>query len=399
MNRRFLFFDNPRQAIYLLITVLLCIGAVNVYSASYVIATGSLKVSGTYFFVKHLGLGLAGLAVMRIVEAVGYKRILNYRFIMFCVLVVIAMLIYVDKFGEATKGAQRWMYVAGISIQPSEIAKVVVIMLTSRFLGRSLLRNQPISLLSPYTKECVLITGVFVLLVLLQPDAGTAAIIGGLMVGVYMAAGIHLREVGAIALGGVLAVAAVIIKSPYRLARAKVWLDPWSDAQNNGYQMVQSLLSIGSGGLTGTNWGQGTGKFFYLPEAHTDFAFAIYCQENGFLGGVILLLLFALLGCAFLRIVFNAKEPRGYLLAAGVTFLVIGQSVANMAMVCGLLPVIGVPLAFISYGGSSMIVTMGAVGMLLSVYDEEAKDEALAGLPPEQRREGLQMVRGRGVKP
>lgn len=393
MNRRYLFFDNPRQAVYLLIMVLLCIGAVNVYSASYVVTTG-MEVSGTYFFFKHLGIGLFGLLVMRGVEALGYKKLLNYRCVLACVLAVVVMLVLVDMFGAATKGAQRWLYIGGVSIQPSEVAKVVVIMMTSRFLGRSLLHGQQISLLSPHTWKCVAVTGLFVALVLLQPDAGTAAIIGGLMVAIYMAAGINMREVLAVLTMGVLAVVAIVIKSPYRLTRAKVWLDPWSDAQNAGYQMVQSLLSIGSGGLTGTNWGHGTAKFFYLPEAHTDFAFAVYCQENGFLGAIFMLALFAMLAGAFLRIVFNAKEPRGYLLAAGVTFLVIGQSVANMAMVCGLLPVIGVPLAFISYGGTSMLVTMGAVGLLLSVYDEETEDEALAAVSPEERRESLRMVNG-----
>ena len=130
-----------------------------------------------------------------------------------------------------------------------------------------------------------------------------------------------------------------------------------------------------------------------MPEAHTDFAFAIFCQENGFLGAMFLLLLFALLGLAFCKITINARDRRGFLLAGGVTFLIIGQAVANMAMVCGILPVIGVPLIFISYGGSSMVLSMAAIGLLLSVYDEEVKEAEQEAMPPEERRDNLRMVR------
>ena len=213
------------------------------------------------------------------------------------------------------------------------------------------------------------------------------------MLGVYIIAGVPKWQVLGI-LGGVGALAVVgTLASSYRMERVQVWFDPWIDPRGKGYQMVQSLLAIGSGGLTGTHWGHGAGKFFYLPEAHTDFAFAIFCQENGFIGAMILLLLFALLGFAFCTITINAKDRRGFLLAGGVTFLIIGQAVANMAMVCGILPVIGVPLIFISYGGSSMVLSMAAIGLLLSVYDDEVREAEHEAMPPEQRRDNLRMVR------
>ena len=153
--------------------------------------------------------------------------------------------------------------------------------------------------------------------------------------------------------------------------------------------------AIGSGGLTGTNWGHGAAKFAYLPEAHTDFAFAVFCQENGFFGALILLLVFCLLGVAFYKITISTRDQKGFLLAAGVTFLIIGQAFANMAMVCGIFPVIGVPLIFISYGGSSMIISMAAIGLLLSVYDEEEKQQLLDAEPPEKRRSDLRVVGSR----
>ena len=185
----------------------------------------------------------------------------------------------------------------------------------------------------------------------------------------------------------------LVLSAGYRADRIRVWLDPWIDEVGDGYQMVQSILSIGSGGWIGTKWGEGSSKFFYLPEAHTDFAFAVFCQENGFLGACLLMLIFIVLGCALLRIAVCSKDERGFLLAAGVSFLVVGQAAANMAMVCGLLPVIGVPLVFISYGGSSLLASMIAIGLALSVYDDEVeRAEAAAVAEPKERRNDLRVV-------
>ena len=221
-------------------------------------------------------------------------------------------------------------------------------MLAAKYLGIMLRKGQRVSLFAPGDHRMVLAaTLIYAVLVYKQPDLGTAAIIVTLMLGVYIIAGVPKGQLVCIlGASGLLAVVATLASS-YRMERVQVWFNPWLDPRGKGYQMVQSLLAIGSGGLTGTHWGQGAGKFFYLPEAHTDFAFAIFCQENGFVGALILIILFALLGFAFCTITINAKDRRGFLLAGGVTFLIIGQAVANMAMVCGILPVIGVPLVFI----------------------------------------------------
>ena len=238
-------------------------------------------------------------------------------------------------------------------------------------------------------------TGIAAFGVLVQPDLGTAAIIAALVMGMFIIAGLPARWITAIVGAGVVGAVLLSISSEYRLQRLHVWFDPWLDPQGRGYQMVQSLLAIGSGGLTGTNWGHGAAKFAYLPEAHTDFAFAVFCQENGFFGALILLLVFCLLGVAFYKITISTRDQKGFLLAAGVTFLIIGQAFANMAMVCGIFPVIGVPLIFISYGGSSMIISMAAIGLLLSVYDEEEKQQLLDAEPPEKRRSDLRVVGSR----
>lgn len=388
MRKRFLLWNNPRQAIYMLMTILLFIGGVNVYSASFV--ANGLKYIGQHFLFAALG-----MVVIYIIRSIGYKRILNKHFLRYCYILTFLMLLYVDYMGIVNKGATRWIYVGeAFSIQPSEIAKLVVILLAARYFGSAMKRGQSVAL---FTGECGRVTYATLAvaaLVVKQPDLGTAAIIVALMIGMFILAGLAKKWITGIVGTGLVGAVLLTVTSTYRWERIKVWFNPWLDERGNGYQMVQSLLAIGSGGLTGTDWGRGAGKF-YLPEAHTDFAFAIFCQENGFIGVALLLLLFVVMGAAFYRITISTRDPKGFLLAAGVTLLVIGQALANMAMVCGLLPVIGVPLIFISYGGSSMLISMCAVGLLLSVYDEEEGQMALDAQTPEERRASFRFVHSR----
>lgn len=394
MNKRYFIWENPKQAIFTIMVLLMVIGCINVFSASYVSAQDMFG-DGFYYLKRYIIFGVLGFAFINIVRAIGYKRLLNRKLVWAMYTLVAAMLLLVDFIGEANKGAARWLYLGPVSIQPSEFAKPVVIMLAARYLG--VLMKQGISpgLLQKDCRSIVMATVFYSALVLKQPDLGTAAIILALLMGMMIISGVSMLQVWTIIAGGAVCAVAATVTSPYRLDRIKVWLDPWLDEAGNGYQMVQSLLAIGSGGMTGTQWGLGSGKFFYLPESHTDFAFAIFCQENGFIGALVLLVLFCLLAGAFFRIASGAKEERGFMLASGITFLIIGQAAANMAMVCGLLPVIGVPLIFISYGGSSMLVSMVAIGMLISVYDAEERRELEEAVPPEERRSGLQLVGSR----
>lgn len=394
MNKKFLIWENPKQAVLTLMLILMGIGCINVFSASYVAAEDMFG-NGFYYLFRYFIFGVIGFAAMMFVSRLDYKILLNKKIVNAVFFIVAALLIAVDVIGVANKGAARWLYFAGISIQPSEFAKLAVIMFTARYLGRMMKNRQKISLVSGDGLMATMQTIFFCLLVYKQPDLGTAAIIFALMMCIFIIAGINMKQVMLIVGAAVASAVALTLAAPYRMDRIKVWFDPWLDEAGDGYQMVQSLLAIGSGSITGTNWGQGTGKFFYLPEAHTDFAFAIFCQENGFIGAAVLITIFAVLGCAFLRIALNTKEERGFLLISGVSFLVIGQAAANMAMVCGILPVIGVPLVFISYGGTSMVVSMVAIGLALSVYNQEVKREALEAegrVPHEERRSNLRFV-------
>ncbi len=387
------FWKNPVQLIYMMMAILLVAGGINVFSASYVMAQDMFG-SGWYYLLRYFIFAGLGLLAMNIVRRVGYKIWLHKYLLWGAFLIVFVMLLVVDLLDVSTKGASRWLYLGPFSVQPSEFAKLIIIMLAAKYLGRMMRRGERVSFLASGDHRLVLAATItYAALVYKQPDLGTAAIICGLMFGVYMIAGIPGWQVLLVLGGGSLGAVIATLTSPYRLERVKVWFDPWLDQAGAGYQMVQSLLAIGSGNLVGTHWGHGAGKFFYLPEAHTDFAFAIFCQENGFFGAMLLMMLFGLLGYAFCTITCSTRDKQGFLLAGGVTFLIVGQAVANMAMVCGILPVIGVPLIFISYGGSSMMLSMAAIGLLLSVYDEEARRAEMDVLPPEERRDGLRVVR------
>jgi cell division protein FtsW len=224
-------------------------------------------------------------------------------------------------------------------------------------------------------------------LIELEPDLGTAAIVVGVPLIMAVVAGMSFKYVLWLLGAVVMAVTIMVNLQPYRMARLKVWFDPWADAQGMGYQTVQSLSTIGSGGFWGMGLGEGVSKYEYLPEAHTDFAFAIFCQEWGYVGALFLIACFLILARALFCIAMNTKDRKGYLLVAGSTLFLIGQSAANMAMVTGVLPVIGVPLLFISYGGTSLLANMFALGLVVSVYRSECAREIMeeriaAGLPP-----------------
>lgn len=398
MDKSFWIFKNPKQAIFCIMILLMIIGCINVFSASYIMAKDS---GNPYsYLVRYIIFGIAGFFGMNVTRRIGYKRLLQPNLLAAFYFFVAILLMTVLLF-PAVKGAHRWIFLPGMSIQPSEIAKLVIIMICASSLGSMLKKKDQVRLFRGRSGKLLILTFIYCFLVYIEPDLGTAAIIMGLMLGMFIIAGMPGREILLVTVVGILVGGLLAMGTAYRRERIWVMLDPWRDPLDKGYQMVQSQTAIGSGGLFGTHWGQGAGKFFYLPEAHTDFAFAIFSQENGFIGVVFLLALFLMLGYVFMHITLRVKDEQGFLLAGGVTFLIIGQSIANMAMVGGLLPVIGVPLVFISYGGSSMVVSMLSIGLLLSVYDEavrQEKREKLAKEKPESRREDLQFISSRRWK-
>ncbi|MCH3949991.1 MAG: rod shape-determining protein RodA [Acidaminococcus sp.] len=380
LRKRFLIWDNPKDAMVAFVLFLMGLGAINVFSASFVMAAASG--SPYHYLFRYLIFAVIGVAVMIFLGRKDYHIWLKHDHLIygFC----LVMLLAVEVLGRSVKGAQRWIIIGHFSFQPSEIVKLAIILVGAAWLGKMMdkgVRPQLFSHTMPpilfMTRKAVpmIATLIPAALVFHQPDMGTAAIILALILIMYYLAGLEKWEIGLIFLLLAAAVVMAVKMFPYRLNRIYVWLDPWKDAQNYGYQAVQSFVTIGSGGLIGDPVGMGSGKFFYLPEAHTDFAFAIFCQEMGFIGAVALILLFSLLSLAIFNIGRNTQDRSGFLLVTGVNFLVVGQAFANMAMVTGILPVIGVPLSFISYGGTSLIVSLAAIGLAISVYRDEVRRE------------------------
>lgn len=393
MDKSFWIFRNPKQAVFCIMALLMVIGCINVFSASYIMAQ-DMNGDSYHFLIRYIAFSIISLFAMYFTEKIGYKRLLKPEGL-FTAYMVTAFLLMAVFFFASVKGARRWIFLLGMSLQPSEIAKLVIIMICASSLGTMMRKGEKVRLFVGRSFKILCLTVAYFILIYAEPDLGTGAIVLGLMLGMFIIAGLPVNEI--VGMLGLAAAGAVglTMSTAYRRERVMVMLDPWRDPMDKGYQMVQAQLAIGSGGFLGTNWGHGLSKFFYLPEAHTDFAFAVFAQENGFFGVLFVLVLFLLLGYIFTYIALRARDQQGFLLASGVTFLIIGQAIANMAMVGGLLPVIGVPLVFISYGGSSMVISMAAIGMLLSVYDEtvkQEKQEQLLQEEPKSRREDLQFT-------
>ena len=354
------FWNNDMEAIIGIMVVLLILGTINVFSSSFILAEAEFDTP--YFFLKrHLINIFIGLLAFIFCFRLDYHR--WRRLMPFILIFTVVSLILVLIIGPQVNGARRWLPLVVMQFQPAEPAKLVAIMIAAAYAALQVKTQRTINIFTPQ----MAIIAVMFILTEQEPDMGTASIILGIPLIMLVIAGLDGKKVlrlGGAVLAGVIL---LILRQPYRLERLKVTYDPWSDAQNVGYQTVQSLSAIGSGELTGMGLGVGVSKYDYLPEAHTDFAFAIFCQENGFLGAIFVFLLFAALAVYAARIAARAKDEYGQILAVGIMILVVGQAIANLLMVGGMFPVVGIPLPFISYGGTSLIVTMASVGILVNI--------------------------------
>ncbi len=354
------FWTNDMEAIIAITLVLVILGTINVFSSSFIFAEAEFDTP--YFFLKRHALNVfIGLIAFGVCLHFDYH--VWRRWIVVVLGLTILALIAVLIVGPVVNGARRWLPLVVVQFQPAELAKLVAIMIAAAYISNKIKLQRRLNLLSV---EALIIVLMFVLTEL-EPDMGTGCIILGIPMLMLVISGLDKRDVLKLAGVGLAGVTALIIKEPYRLERLKITYDPWSDAQNYGYQTVQSLSAIGSGELTGMGLGVGVSKYDYLPEAHTDFAFAIFCQENGFLGAIFVFMLFAAFAVYAARIANKAKDEYGQILSMGIMILVVGQAIANLLMVGGMIPVVGVPLPFISYGGTSLIITMAAIGILANI--------------------------------
>jgi len=346
------------------------------------------------FLLRHAVSMIFGLILCYVGARVDYHK---WRSLIMPVTVILmACLLVVLLFTDPVNGARRWIPLPGFSFQPAEFAKLVSIMLAGYYIS---FRNGQGKEVNLFNRQLGVV-GVMALLVYVEPDMGTACIVMGIPIMMLMVGGLHFSKIKWLLLGAFILVGFMIYMQPYRLERLMVTYDPWPYAQDQGYQTVRSLMSIGSGGLFGMGIGQGLSKYDYLPEAHTDFAFAVFSQEMGFFVVLAILIVYMLFCRYAAAIAKQAQDMYGQMLAVGVLLLIGGQAVANLIMVSGMIPVVGVPLPFISYGGTSLVMSLFAIGILVNISrqttmikEKELIREALRREPKLIRRTGPHLRR------
>ena len=368
--------------------MLLAFGAVMVFSASsttQVLSDGGLS-NSAFYLKRTIIFGALGLVVMHLVarHGLGLIRRLTPGLLVLSFLLLVAVMFA----GTTVNGASRWIGPSSLQIQPSELAKVTLVLYGAHVLAARPKMTRTIAGMMPY----LMVVGLACLLVVVEPDLGTAMVTTFAATATLIAAGARLRDLLLIAAVIAFLVLLVVLFEPYRRERLIGFLHPGADAAGSGFQALQAKIALGSGGIFGTGIGNGVQKAYYLPEAHTDMIAAVIGEEVGFVGIAGITALFAIFGFAGFRIAQTAKDSYGKLLAAGLTALVLAQAVINLFAVMGLAPLTGVPLPFVSYGNSSLLVSLFAVGLILNIA--RGGTASLAAAKPPARAGKLRVVDG-----
>ncbi len=343
-------------------TGLALFGVVMVYSASAVIAQQENHSQFHYVLKQTLWTSIGFLA-MFIAMRFDYQN-LNRRWIVYGSL-ILTILLLVAVFGfSPVNGARRWIKLRGFSIQPSEIAKLVLALFLARFLQK---RAGDESSFWRTFLPCFIVLGVIAGLVAKEPDLGTALMLAIIGFTICFAAGLRPRHLVYAVVPALLYVGKMLIFTPFRMKRLSAFIDPWADSQGTGYQVVQSLIAVGSGGSHGLGFAQGKQKLLFLPFPHSDFIFAVVGEELGLVGALIIVFVFAIFLWRGVRAALHAPDRFGMFLGIGVVVSIVAQALLNMSVVLALLPTKGIPLPFISYGGSSIVPTLAGVGILLNI--------------------------------
>jgi len=364
-------------------------GALMVYSASAMIALNETDGASQFtYFYKQLGFTIFGLFVMFVISKIDYRLYQNKTFVYGILAVTIVLLIGVFGFG-AVNGAKRWIRLPGITFQPSELAKIALPVFLAYFLTKN---EKTVGDLKETVTPCLAVLIILGGLILAEPDLGTTIVLSAVFVSIYFAAGaklLHLAAVGAAMLfGGICA----LVFAPWRVARLAAFLDPCAveNRAGAGYQVCQSLYAIGSGGILGEGFAKGQQKLFYLPYPHSDFIFSVVGEELGLFGTLAIVIAFGFLLWRGTRAALLAPDRFGMLLGIGIITGIIVQALFNISVVISILPAKGIPLPFISYGGSSIVVTLFAVGILLNIsqYAGSASTEKVVEreTPPSKKR-------------
>ncbi|MET0626963.1 MAG: putative lipid II flippase FtsW [Acidimicrobiia bacterium] len=368
--------SSTPMLLVLTVVVLNIVGVVMVLSAS---SVSSLTDYGSpwYFFLRQLMWTLVGIVAFVVGIRIDYRVLRKFVRPLLIVSAVLLVAVLIPGVGVHVSGSRRWIGAGFLRFQPSELAKLALLLYAADLASR---RAREVFDWRRVLKPVLVVLGGFVLLVMRQPDMGSAIVLGMVTVSVLVASGVRPKHLAAVGVAGVSLMTLLAYAEPYRRARMLTFLHPFSDRTDEGYQIAQSLIAIGSGGWTGVGLGASRAKWNFLPNAHTDFIFAIIAEELGLLGGLLVLAMFGVFAVLGIRTAARAADRFGALLAVGITTWVVGQAIINVGAVCGLLPITGIPLPFISFGGTALVTTMFGVGVLANIarHGERASARATA---------------------
>jgi cell division protein FtsW len=340
-------------------------GALMVFSASAVMASEKFG-SSSYFLIRQLAWAGAGFVALVVMMYVDYRRLASPA-VVFPALALQMLLLVGVLFAQPSHNTRRWLHLGSASFQPSELSKIVLVLFLAYFLEQ---RSGNVNDVQHSLLPIGLITGASMALVVAEPDFGTALAMAMIVAAMLFTAGVRLKYFAGVALGAIPVAAWLVFHSAYRHNRVLAFLNPNADPLGKGFQIIQSFIAVGTGGITGVGLMEGKQKLFYLPEPQGDFIFAVVGEELGFIGAMALVAAFAIILWRGWRASAGCTCEFGRLLAIGLTVMVVGQALVNMSVVLGLLPTKGIPLPLISYGGSSLFVTLAAVGILLNISQD-----------------------------
>ena len=342
--------------------ILVFFGIVMVFSASYIQA--SFKHNDSYYFLKrdliYATLGFAGMMVLSNIDYRLWKKYSTHV----CVIAIILLVLVLTPLGIEANGAKRWLGVGGATFQPSDIAKFACVIITAKLIE---LRYDKIKSLTKGVLPLLIMPAVFFILIMAEPNMSTAGTVILVVFVMLFVAGMNMKFVGGMGLAGVGLFAVLVLVEPYRLKRLTAFLDPFQDPLGSGYQVIQSLYALGSGGLFGLGLGKSRQKYFYIPEPQNDFIFAIIGEELGLIGCILVIMLFILLVYRCVRIALKCEDIFGCMIVIGIGALIGIQAALNIAVATSSMPNTGVALPFISFGGTSLTMLMGEIGIVLNV--------------------------------
>jgi cell division protein FtsW len=379
---------HPAVLLSVTIGALVLLGLIMILSASSVSSFATYG-SSFLFFKKQLVWAVVGLVGFAFFARVGYRYLRGFGYVLLVVVAGLLFAVLIPGVGVVVGGSSRWLSLGPLSFQPSELGKLALVLFAADVFSRK--DEGSFDSFARTALPLIPALAVLSLLVLLQPDLGTTLVLGCIGVGLLFVAGAPLRYLSPILLSGILVATAAAFAEPYRRARIFAFLNPWADPFNTGYQTIQSLIALGSGGMFGVGLGASRQKWMYIPNAHTDFIYAILGEETGLLGTLVVLGLFGFLAYMGVRTARRAPDRFGMLIAAGVTVWVTVQALINIGAVTAALPVTGLPLPLVSFGGTSLVILLCAMGMLVNIaYQGE--------LSPAQRAARNRSRRARGMR-